>query len=189
MAYRLASSALQIAADPESSECEMTDALIGELMIGLREIQAETEHIGLESTHDAIGVILGRWEDYHNKRLLMTQCAQLEVTLECELKRKVGFILPRSSQKLYENPRENWEAIIDVFPEIADDVEEMNRCRAFGRDAASVFHVLLVVEYGLIDLGKFLRVSTHGCLQSNSYVPAFAPKAKGRPSQEPTYRY
>jgi hypothetical protein len=46
-----------------------------------------------------------------------------------------------------------------VFPEIADDVEEMNRCRAFGRDAASVFHVLLVVEYGLIDLGKFLRVT------------------------------
>lgn len=46
-----------------------------------------------------------------------------------------------------------------MFPDIAYDVEEMNKCRAFGRDSASVFHVLLVVEHGLIDLGRFLRAT------------------------------
>jgi hypothetical protein len=55
-------------------------------------------------------------------------------------------------------PLAGWESVIKKFPDVQDDVEEMNKCYALSRYAASVFHSLLVVEYGLIDFGKYLDV-------------------------------
>ena len=54
---------------------------------------------------------------------------------------------------------EKWEAILAVFPDTRSDVEEMNRCMAFNRYPAAVFHVLLAVEHGVVSLGTFLGVT------------------------------
>ena len=146
-------------ADNHLSDYSMAMQLVEGIVPLLEEMKAESERVGLEATSDAISNILQRWKEYGEVRLFKVQTPQLIMTMENELKRKVCFILPRSSQKLYENPCEKWECILEVFPDARGDVEEMNRCMAFNRYPAAVFHVLLAVEYGIVALGKFVGVS------------------------------
>jgi hypothetical protein len=47
------------------------------------------------------------------------------------------------------------------FPSATEDVEEMNKCQALCRYSAAVFHSLLVVEHGLIALGKLIGATDH----------------------------
>jgi hypothetical protein len=79
--------------------------------------------------------------------------------VERELKTKLFFYVPSSSVHFYQQPKRGWEEIIERFKDCQDDVEEMNRCVAFQRYDAAVFHALLVVEHGLIDLGKKIGVT------------------------------
>jgi hypothetical protein len=137
---------------------ETINGLIQTLVAHLTEARAEAKKIGLEATEAEIGVTLDRWEKYGDRRLLSQHCANIAICLENEFSRRVCFILPRSSQDLYNSPQKGWKEILSVFPGASDDVEEMNICRAFGRDSAAVFHVLLVVEHGLIQLGKLVGV-------------------------------
>jgi len=76
-------------------DAKTTKKIISTLIPLLVTMQKECERIGLEASVDVISVTLERWRDYHNLQLLMTQCPQIIIALECELKRKVCFILPR----------------------------------------------------------------------------------------------
>ena len=49
--------------------------------------------------------------------------------------------------------------VIDRFPDTVMDVEEMGKCFALSRYSACVFHSLLIVECGLIELGKEIKVA------------------------------
>src|SRR5207237_738480 len=64
-----------------------------------------------------------------------------------------------SRKKAFDNPREKWEQVIDRFPDTVLDVEESAKCFALSRYAAAVFHSIQIVEYGLIELGKFIKVN------------------------------
>jgi hypothetical protein len=155
----VSNAAMQIASVNESQrDGEMAEQIIGILVPLLGEMDAECKRIGMEASSNVIGLALERWQDYHDMRLLMTQCASITQVVEKEFKSKVCFILPRSSQEIWANPVKGWEEILKAFPDTQGDVEEMSKCRAFGRDAGAVFHVLLVVEHGLIELGKFVGV-------------------------------
>lgn len=143
--------------DPRNSE--ITLGMIETLLPLLHEMRIESERIGLEATGDAVTNLLERWEQYHDVRVFAQMSPQILLTVESEFKRKVCFILPRSSQELYEKPCEGWEPILSTFPDARGDIEEMNRCMAFNRYPAAVFHVLLAVEHGIIALGRFVGVS------------------------------
>lgn len=142
--------------DSGPSEQAMGEQLVETLIPILAEMRKESERIGLEASSDAISNVLLRWKEYGDVRLFKVQTPQLLITIENELRRRVCFILPRSSQALYENPCEEWESILAVFPDARGDVDEMNRCMAFNRYPAAVFHVLLAVEHGIVALGKFV---------------------------------
>jgi hypothetical protein len=87
--------------------------------------------------------------------LEVSRVAQL-IADECS--DRLYFSLDSDAAAKYLRPFDGWEPILEVFPEAQDDVEQMNKCRAFECDSASVFHVLLVMEFGLIALGKFVGV-------------------------------
>ena len=125
----------------------------------VREMQQESERIGLTATRDACARILQRWEAFHSYKMVGELCRDLVMILDSEFKSKICFVLPPTSQTLYDEPFKGWEEILAVFPDAREDVEQMRRCEAFGCYSATVFHVLLVVEFGLIGLGKFLEVS------------------------------
>ncbi len=61
--------------------------------------------------------------------------------------------------EMYTDSRKGWEAVLLKFPSAIDDIEEMNKCFALCRYAAAVFHSLLVVEHGLVELGKLIGVT------------------------------
>lgn len=71
-----------------------------------------------------------------------------------ELKSQFFLFLPAEDAAMYSQPRKGWELILEVFPASCDDVIEMNKCFALERYTASIFHCLLVVEHGLISLGR-----------------------------------
>jgi hypothetical protein len=137
----------------------MSKGMIETLLVRLAEMKVECEKIGLTATSDAISGALRSWENYHSERTLMMLCSPLTACLANELKRRVCFILPSSSQGLYENPRKGWEKAIERFPQITDNVDEMARCFALSRYPGAVFHSLLIAEAGCIELGKYIGVT------------------------------
>lgn len=75
-----------------------------------------------------------------------------------ELSTKFFFQVGASRKTYFDAPTSGWEKVIERFPQAVGDVEEMNKCFALSRYAGAVFHSLLVVESGLIDLGKVMGV-------------------------------
>lgn len=99
-------------------------------------------------------------------RQMIVRCGELRADLQQlrerhddEMRDHFFLHLDEREAEQYQNPLKNWEAILKKFPDAQDDVEEMNCCLALNRYSAAVFHILLVVEHGLIDLGNFIGVN------------------------------
>lgn len=85
--------------------------------------------------------------------------AKLEDNLQNELTERVFISISAVRQAYFRYPLNGWESVIEAFPDAQVDVEEMNKCFALSRYTAAVFHSLLVVEHGLIELGKRIKVT------------------------------
>ena len=57
---------------------------------------------------------------------------------------------------MYENPFREWDACIARFDRVRHNIEESSKCFALERYGAAVFHILLVAEYGVIQVAKLL---------------------------------
>jgi hypothetical protein len=86
-------------------------------------------------------------------------CRELRGRLIDEVEARCVFILSARESEFYESPRKGWEISIERFPTISDDVEEAFKCFALSRYSAAVFHSTHLVETGLLELGKFLKVN------------------------------
>lgn len=84
---------------------------------------------------------------------------QIRETFIAELGTKLFFQIPSSRAIYFDTPWLNWEDIRDRWEPAATNIEEMNKCFALSRYAASVIHSLIVVEHGLIDLGQAIGVT------------------------------
>jgi len=76
-----------------------------------------------------------------------------------ELSYRFFLSLTPAEAKRYEQWREDWETVLQRFPDATRDVEEMSKCFALGRFTASMFHALHIAEWGAIELGEFIGVS------------------------------
>jgi hypothetical protein len=76
-----------------------------------------------------------------------------------ELSTRLFFELPYEKHKMFGNPTSGWEEIIERWPNVRIDVEEMHKCFALSRYPASVFHSTQAIECGLLYLGEFLSLS------------------------------
>jgi len=63
-------------------------------------------------------------------------------TFRNEMSARVFLSVSPSRESIYANPLSGWESIIQAFPEVQEDVEEMQKCFALSRYTASVFHSL-----------------------------------------------
>jgi hypothetical protein len=88
----------------------------------------------------------------------MQMLEEIQSRLQDELSLLLFFKLPPDQKKRFENPQTGWEEVVSRFPDSANDIEEMNKCYALSRFAASVFHCVQAIELGLIQLGIFLGV-------------------------------
>lgn len=76
-----------------------------------------------------------------------------------EMKETIFFSLSALEGNYYCRPQHGWEEIISRFPDVRADVEEAHKCFALSRYAATTFHSLQIVEFGLIELGVFINVT------------------------------
>jgi hypothetical protein len=110
-------------------------------------------HASLVKLVAKVGMEGATWTD------LVSICAEFRGRLLDETDEKAFFTLTPIEAEYFAKPRYGWELAIERFPNIVDDVEEARKCFAFSRYPASVFHSVQIVETGLIELGKFLKVT------------------------------
>jgi hypothetical protein len=85
--------------------------------------------------------------------------AELRGRLIDEMTETVFFSLTPQETEYYSEPRKGWEKIIERFGDTVGDIEEARKCFALSRYAAAIFHTLQIVEFGLIELGGFIKVT------------------------------
>ena len=90
--------------------------------------------------------------------ILPAKLEELNGRLESELSHRLFLHLRSDRRKYYDEPRDGWEEVISRFGSTVSDIEEMSRCFALSRYAASVYHSTQVIELGLIELGKLVSV-------------------------------
>jgi len=97
------------------------------------------------------------WEQ--PRLVFLTAIAEIRNRLDDELAARLFFGLISGRAQYFSTPREGWEEVITRFPDAVGDIEEMAKCFALSRYAAAVFHSLLVVEVGIVELGNFIGVT------------------------------
>lgn len=83
---------------------------------------------------------------------------QVETTVDTECQTILFYRVEAERRRYFDNYRNGWEEAITRWPQLLTDVEEMSKCYALGRYAASVFHSVHADEIALIEVGKFLSV-------------------------------
>jgi len=124
---------------------------------GLFECKFLCEEVALQVAMRHVDELLAQLDKYQT--LDASDICALRDNVVRELSCHVFVALPPERIELFTAARKGWEFVVERFPEATDDVEEMNKCYALCRYSAAVFHSLLVVEHGLVALGKMLGVS------------------------------
>jgi hypothetical protein len=92
-------------------------------------------------------------------RVIGRSLIEIQDRLVDELSTRLFFQLPYEKHKMFSQPTSGWEEIIGRWPDVRTDVEEMHKCFALSRYAASVFHSIQAIECGLLHFGKFLSLT------------------------------
>src|ERR1035438_1564873 len=82
---------------------------------------------------------------------------ELNSAIEREMQAATLMIVSPSQNHWYTSPTDGWESAVARWPKIVIDVEESGRSFACNRFAGAIFHVLLVAEFGVIELAKIGR--------------------------------
>lgn len=59
----------------------------------------------------------------------------------------------------YDKPKDGWEGVTGRFFNLRHDIEECSKCFGLARYGASVFHALLIAEYGVIKVAELFGVA------------------------------
>ena len=120
----------------------------------------------LSQGFNSVALQCGRIAEKIDKSAMHVTCGSirdelfaLRTRIQDDWRAEKFFHLTMKEADLYAHPDKDWDAVFNRFPKTRIDIEESSRCLAFGRYAASLFHVLLVAEYGIVALAKLLDVA------------------------------
>ena len=127
---------------------------------GISSLQLDCEQHGLTNTAQKSMRIMYKCNTVQllTYRDIVTDLKDLHERLEDELQSRVFLSLSSSEGQLFDKPDAEWQDVIRRFPRMRHDVEEASKCFAFARYAAALFHVLLVAEFGVIEVAKLFKV-------------------------------
>ena len=107
-----------------------------------------------------------RMTEHLQKRAMNISCGDMRDSLkqlrerrEDELKSVLFLHLDPKQAEEFKNPSKDWDEVIGIFTKVRYNIEESAKCFALERYGASVFHVLQVAEYGVIQVAKLLQVA------------------------------
>jgi hypothetical protein len=84
---------------------------------------------------------------------------ELRERMEDDLHSTVFVNLSPQESELYDNPDKEWQAVIARFHKLRHDIEECSKCFALARYGAAVFHVMLIAEFGVIQVANLFGVA------------------------------
>ncbi len=90
-------------------------------------------------------------------KLISGRLDELNRALKRDLKSHLFMHIPEDRKRWYLEPTKDWEEIIEQFPVLKNDIIESAKCYACDRCAAAVFHILLVAEFGVIQVAKLVK--------------------------------
>jgi len=91
---------------------------------------------------------------------VVSRIDEIQRNMRREMKTVAFLHLPSEEAAIYRAPLEGWEAVTARWPRTQVDVSESSSlCFALNRFAASIFHILLVAEFGVIQVGNLLEES------------------------------
>ena len=121
--------------------------------------QEELRRFGFPVSARSIGDVIEILEGTHPSSNIHDYSTVFRANLMTELESTLFLHVGFSEARYYREPRRDWEEVISRFPDAVSDIEESGKCYALGRNAASVFHSVQIVEHGLLALGTFMRVA------------------------------
>jgi hypothetical protein len=140
-----------------------TDGIIpfGNAVAGkLSALELESATQGLTGTAQKCRRIMNKCHEQRvTYREIVTDLGHLKETLEDEMRSHVFLHLTLKEAEWYEKPDNEWHVVISRFYKLRHDIEESSKCFALGRYAASLFHVLLVAEFGIIKVAELFGAS------------------------------
>lgn len=77
-----------------------------------------------------------------------------------DLESRMFLALSQREAAEFKGPRVGWERIISAFKDSVRDIEEAGKCLALGRSTAAVFHLMRVIEHGLLSFAGSLGVDS-----------------------------
>jgi hypothetical protein len=90
---------------------------------------------------------------------MVSQLRELRERIEDDFHKVVFVSLNLDESKLYSDPDKGWEDVCRRFSKVRHDIEECSKCFALTRYGAAIFHVLLVAEYGVIQVAELFNVA------------------------------
>jgi hypothetical protein len=95
--------------------------------------------------------------------------AELRERLEDDLQNELFLHLLPTDADRYEHSTRGWDGTIRRFWKVKHDIEESSKCFSLARYAAAVFHIMLVAEFGVIEVARLFQVEGDkpgwGCLE------------------------
>jgi hypothetical protein len=163
-ARTLHNSATLIFEEKDMLSPEMKRAMVAKFIETLQTFMDLCDGLGLRMAALQASQILDSVSLSSAKQMLHAEHAEriatmLSITVENELSLQQFFTVSPERAEYYKQPFRSWEQIVEAFPDASDDIEEMSKCFALSRYTAAVFHSLLVVECGVVRLGRALGVT------------------------------
>ena len=91
----------------------------------------------------------------HDARL---QFDNISASIRREMKRTLFMYLPQERARWFIEPLKDWETVTTRWPKTIHDIEEAAKCFACDRFDAAVVHMMLVAEYGALEIGHLLEL-------------------------------
>ncbi len=134
------------------------DESINTLQTNLEAIENWCKQIHLRDSLDRIAELKANL--LKKKRLTYRDMEwQLTEQSDCirrEMKRTLFLYISQPDAERFLSPRKGWGAVCHRWRDSSDNIEESAKSFACGRYAASVFHILLVAEVGIIAVGELI---------------------------------
>jgi hypothetical protein len=133
-----------------------SDAFYEEVTSKMKALRDDLMALELPVSHKAATRICESLEGGSRLPTLIQDFKDLQLRTNDELETIIFLRVPKSHSVLYSSPLVGWDPVIDRFG-CSDDIEESGKCIALGRPTAAVFHLMKVVERGVLEMEVFLN--------------------------------
>lgn len=132
------------------------------LIVDLELVEKECLKLSLVNSSDAAEELRQQLATKGRKwkaREAALQFDHISGSIRREMKRTLFMYIPMERAHWYLEPLKDWETVTSRYPGTIHDIEEAGKSFACDRFDATVVHMMLVAEFGAMQLGRLLEIN------------------------------